>query len=115
MRLRERGATACTTRAQGACGLAAAADDLAEIGLGDLELVDVGLALLDELDADFVRLVDEVHRQIADQLRQIRFSSAMLTAAFGARASRATDDRGERAATAARRPRSTSGSAPGRA
>ena len=47
-------------RAQGASGLAAATDDLAQVGLGDLELVDVRLAFLDELDADFVRLVDEV-------------------------------------------------------
>src|SRR5262245_61625432 len=42
-------------RAQRASGLAAAADDLAKVGLGDLELVDVGLPLLDQLDADFVR------------------------------------------------------------
>src|SRR6187402_3730191 len=53
-------------RAQRAGGLAAAADDLAEIGLGDLELVHVRGALLDELDADLVRLVDEVHRHEAE-------------------------------------------------
>ena len=89
-------------RAQRASGLAAAADDLAEIGLGDLELVDVGLALLDQLDADFVGLVDEVHREIADQLGEIRIrsrpslqrsrpSAARLRRACGGR-------RGERAA-----------------
>ena len=58
--------------AQRAGGLAATADDLAEIGLGDLELVDVGSALFDELDVHFVGLIDEVHRQIADELREIR-------------------------------------------
>src|SRR5689334_13806071 len=57
-------------RAQRAGGLAAAADHLAEVRLGDLELVDVGLALLDELDADLVRPVDEVHRHEPDQLAE---------------------------------------------
>src|SRR5688572_3202028 len=58
--------------AQRAGGLAAAADDLAEVRLGDLELVHVRVPLLDELDADFIRLLDEVHCHVADQLRDIR-------------------------------------------
>src|SRR5688500_20326801 len=46
-------------RADGARGLAAAADHLAEIGLGDLELVDVSGAFLDQLAPNFVGFVDE--------------------------------------------------------
>src|SRR5262249_40968875 len=53
----------------------------AEVGLGDLELVDVRGALLDELDADLVRLVDEVDRHVAEQLREI---GAVRGAAIGA-------------------------------
>src|SRR4051794_38125806 len=60
-------------RAQRAGGLAAATDDLTEIALGDLELEHVGGALFDELDANFIGLVDEVHRHEADQLGQIGF------------------------------------------
>jgi hypothetical protein len=59
-------------RAQRPRGLAAAADDLAEVRLGDLELVDVRRALLDELDPDLVRPVDEVDREVADQLGEVR-------------------------------------------
>ena len=50
---------------------AAAADHLAEIGLGDLELVHVRRALLDQLDANLVGPVDQVDREVADQLGQI--------------------------------------------
>src|SRR5262245_61213156 len=57
--------------AQRASGLAAAADDFAEVRFSNLELVDVGLTLLDQLDANFVGLVDEIDREVADELRQV--------------------------------------------
>ena len=56
---------------QRAGGLAAAADDFAEIDLGNFELVDVRGALFDELDADLVRPIHEVHREVTDQLGEV--------------------------------------------
>jgi hypothetical protein len=59
VRLRERGATAWTT----VCSTRAVLPP---------RLVDVRGALLDELDADLVRPVDEVDRHVADELGEIR-------------------------------------------
>src|SRR5262249_50381910 len=76
-------------RAQRARGLATAADDLAEIRLSDLELVDVCRTLLDELDVNLVRLVDEVDREVTNELGEIGILRHCY-AAFAARAVRRT-------------------------
>ncbi len=57
-------------RAQGLGGAALLADHLAEILLGDLELEDEGVGLLDLLDLDLLGVVDEAARQVVDEILQ---------------------------------------------
>src|SRR5688500_13718518 len=67
--------------------LARLSDHLAEIVLGDLELVHAGGALLDEGHPHFVPAVDEVDREVPDQLAdvELRHDQALAGAAAAAR------------------------------
>ena len=73
-------------RADRAGGLAAAADHLAEIVLGNLELVDVRGALLDQRDVNLVGPIDQVDREEPDQLREVRRIGHQAWALAAARA-----------------------------